>query len=352
MAVELSTIPLYLYAMYSVTPATSDAAKAVHGVVIEEMLHLALAGNTLLAVGGTPKLYDPKVIPAYPTSMLGRVPELPLHLRQMTKENLTTFTQLELPESAGGNPEADSYHTLGQFYQAIEEGLTYLSSHDRHLFKTASANAQFPPDSIYKPKVQDTGGLITVTNLTSALQALKIIVDQGEGKAGPGRPFDDDKKLEKDHYDIFLELQQGPTTWKVLPVVTDPTTVGYLGEDPRVYAVSLTFDAAYCYLLLTLQKLWTLSSSASRKKLGDNIFPIMTGTLKPLADFLTQRQIGKGNVAAPTFGYFEYKSHQELKQLKGAISLAIFAYTGNSQAQTELGKVQGAINKLGDINDV
>lgn len=80
--------------------------------------------------------------------------------------------------------------------------------------------------------------MITVTNLTSALQALKIIVDQGEGKAGPGRPFDDDKKLEKDHYDIFLELQQGPTTWKVLPVVTDPTTVGYLGEDPRVYAVS------------------------------------------------------------------------------------------------------------------
>ena len=30
-AVELSTIPLYLYAMYSVTPATSDVAKAVHG---------------------------------------------------------------------------------------------------------------------------------------------------------------------------------------------------------------------------------------------------------------------------------------------------------------------------------
>lgn len=63
-------------------------------VVIEEMLHLALAGNTLLAVGGTPKLYDPKIIPAYPTPMLGRVPELILHLRQMTKENLNTFIQV------------------------------------------------------------------------------------------------------------------------------------------------------------------------------------------------------------------------------------------------------------------
>lgn len=64
------------------------------GVVIEEMLHLALAGNTLLAVGGTPILYDPKIIPAYPTPMLGRVPELTLHLRQMTKENLNTFIQV------------------------------------------------------------------------------------------------------------------------------------------------------------------------------------------------------------------------------------------------------------------
>ena len=34
MAVELSTIPLYLYAMYSVTPSTSDAANAVHGTFL------------------------------------------------------------------------------------------------------------------------------------------------------------------------------------------------------------------------------------------------------------------------------------------------------------------------------
>jgi len=353
MAVELSTIPLYLYAMYSVTPATSDAAKAVHGVVIEEMLHLALAGNTLTAVGGTPKLYDPKIIPAYPTPMLGRVPELTLHLRQMTKENLGTFIQLELPESAGGKPEPDLYQTLGQFYQAIEDGLTYLNGKDPNLFKTASINAQFPPDSIYTPRVADAGGLVTVTDLPSALQALTIIVDQGEGKPGPGRPFDDDQKLEKDHYDIFLDLQGGAATWAVLPVLTDPTTPGYLGEDPKIYAVSLTFDAAYCYLLLTLQKLWTVSSPASRDKLSSNIFPIMIGILGPLARFLTQQQIGSaGQVAAPTFGFFEYKSPQELSQLKGAISLAIIAYVGNTGAQAALISVQGTINGLVDINSV
>lgn len=78
-------------------------------------------------------------------------------------------------------------------------GLTFLDGHDPLLFNTASVNAQFPPGSIYTPQVDDAGGLVTVTDLPSALQALTTIVDQGEGKPGPGRPFDDDKKLEKDH---------------------------------------------------------------------------------------------------------------------------------------------------------
>jgi hypothetical protein len=57
------------------------------------MLHLSLAGNILLAVGGQPRLYDPLVIPSYPMLMPGPVPDLVLQLRSMTKENLETFIQ-------------------------------------------------------------------------------------------------------------------------------------------------------------------------------------------------------------------------------------------------------------------
>jgi hypothetical protein len=113
MAVELSTIPLYLYGMYSVNnaPAVSGAVRGASscyldfialtcfvgsGVVVEEMLHLCLAGNALLAVGGTPKLYDPDIIPKYPGPMRGRKPELTLQLREMTKENLQTFIDVRL----------------------------------------------------------------------------------------------------------------------------------------------------------------------------------------------------------------------------------------------------------------
>ena len=55
------------------------------------MLHLSLAGNILRAVGGTPLLYDPLIIPQYPMLMPGRVPDLELNLRALTKENLQTF---------------------------------------------------------------------------------------------------------------------------------------------------------------------------------------------------------------------------------------------------------------------
>jgi len=117
-AVELSTIPLYLFAQYTVKvpqkyandpryvdPVVSAVKseeidlslyphtylKLCAGVVTEEMLHLSLAGNILKAIGGEPKLYDPDVIPVYPGRMLHRVPKLTLWLREMTKKNLDTF---------------------------------------------------------------------------------------------------------------------------------------------------------------------------------------------------------------------------------------------------------------------
>lgn len=55
------------------------------------MLHLSLAGNILRAVGGTPKLYDPHIIPTYPMLLPGRIPDLELHLRTMTKDHLQTY---------------------------------------------------------------------------------------------------------------------------------------------------------------------------------------------------------------------------------------------------------------------
>jgi hypothetical protein len=345
MAVELSTIPLYLYGMYSVKDAPA-VVKAVHGVVLEEMLHLSLAGNTLLAVGGTPKLYDPEIISAYPTPMLGRTPELILSLRKMTKENLQTYIDLELPEASDAPAQPDEYQTLGQFYKAIEQGLTFLSKYPG-LFNPATTSSQFGPGSVFTPHPADAGGLVFVTDLPSALTALTTIVDQGEGNP---RPFDDPSRAENDHYDIFLNLQKD-AQWEVFPVVTDPTTAAYFHLDKKIYAVSRTVDASFCYLLLTLEKLWTVSSVDGRQKLIDAMFPLMSGILAPLARFLVQQPIGSaGEVAAPCFGYYPFGSpDRALTDLMQEIQAAIEAYVGNVNAQAQLTSVQTTIGELVDI---
>jgi len=65
-AIELehSTIPPYLYALYSLAPgANKEVAEIIESVVIEEMLHITLASNVLNALGGTPVLDRPDGVP-------------------------------------------------------------------------------------------------------------------------------------------------------------------------------------------------------------------------------------------------------------------------------------------------
>ena len=57
--VEHSTIPLYLTALFSIANGSEVAAATIHSVVIEEMLHMTIAANTLNAVGGAPMIDAP-----------------------------------------------------------------------------------------------------------------------------------------------------------------------------------------------------------------------------------------------------------------------------------------------------
>ena len=64
---ELSTIPPYLCALYTIHPEGNDEAKLViRSVVVEEMLHMVLAANVLNAIGGDPRVAGPEHAPRYP----------------------------------------------------------------------------------------------------------------------------------------------------------------------------------------------------------------------------------------------------------------------------------------------
>jgi hypothetical protein len=176
------------------------------------------------------------------------------------------------------------------------------------------------------------------------MEAINIIVDQGEGNPGP---FDDPDHLEQDHCAIFTDLQTGKETWDVHPVRTNPKTIDYWKEDKRIYQVrrtlwfslmlsswwigkvSVTLHAVYCFLLLNIEKLWGINSADGRRDLVlGNLFSIMKGVLAPLAQFLVQQPIGeKDETAGPSFCFYWFKTGKSaLAQVQEEMQAAIDAY--------------------------
>ena len=65
-------------------------------IVLQEMLHLTLAGNLLTALGGTPKLYHPRVNRPYPRSMFlpqGQNPRIEMDLEAACRQHLQTLQE-------------------------------------------------------------------------------------------------------------------------------------------------------------------------------------------------------------------------------------------------------------------
>jgi hypothetical protein len=312
-ALELSTIPLYLYAAYSIqtqsysrwSPGMS-AVRTIRSVVIEEMLHLCLARNLLVAIGGEIRFYDRDFIPVYPAPMLHRVPTLMLQLEPCSPTLMQdVFMPLELPAKADAPSQPDSYNTIGQFYAAIVDGFKRLES---ELFAEPHADLQY--DKAYWN--QDGGGApFAVTNLQTALEAITTIVEQGEG-AAPGddevplSPADPVAGLEEfSHYAKFSRIAAGidglGTVW---PVPTNPTRADFSGSAEELATL---FDAAYCYVLCMIDALYALSTDtrqpgehSPRYGMERTFIAAMGGLLYPIAD-----QLVRAN-AAPTFGYYAF----------------------------------------------
>jgi hypothetical protein len=178
-AIELehATIPVYLYALYSLDVARNpQIVEIIESVVFEEMLHMTLAANVLNALGGTPAIGQPGFIPEYPGPLPGGVEsELTVSLRPFSMEQLALFLAIEQPEnphiyqSCSDDLDADKPITIGQFYTAISVALGQLG------------DAAFvrPPRHQVGPELMTNA--VVVTDVASAQKALAIIIDQGEG---------------------------------------------------------------------------------------------------------------------------------------------------------------------------
>jgi hypothetical protein len=99
-AIELehSTLPPYLCTLYSLKDGSNEEARAVlQSVALEEMLHLTLAANILNAIGGTPVLESPRLMPGHPTTLPHSDGSVILSLRPFSKEAVEGFMAFERP---------------------------------------------------------------------------------------------------------------------------------------------------------------------------------------------------------------------------------------------------------------
>jgi len=272
---ELTTIPPYLCALYSIKDGHNLPAQAlIRGVVMEEMLHVTLAANLLNAIGGTPRLADADVVPRYPGKLPHSDGKLTVKLLPFSPAAIAAFRAIEHPAPAGARAQGHAYHTIGQFYEAIADGF-------RRLVKAKGARAVFRGDAarqVTPTHYYGAGGEpIVVTDLESALHAIAEICEQGEGF--DGTIHDDDTQFgqpdELAHYYRFTEIalgrsylpsdtpRSGPTGPEFLvdwdaayPMRPDPKMRRWK-DRPDVHALMLACNRRYSDLLYTLEEAFT-----------------------------------------------------------------------------------------------
>lgn len=324
---EHATIPPYLTALYSIHPgANPEARQIIRAVVVEEMLHLTLAANILNAVGGKPDLTAPGFVPAFPAHLPDGEEDFEVGLRRFSPEAVETFLSIERPAEATGegvrtvrrapasNPlgaaRADDgeehFYSIGEFYQAVEQGLETLHARMGDALFCGDPARQVGPEMYYS----GGGGLTTVTDLASAKAALDLIAEQGEGVSGA--IFDEDGEIA--HYYRFQQLVLGryyepgdapgapsggpvPVDWDaVFPIRTDARVADY-PQGSELRAAAEAFNRGYASFLALVTRAFDgeprllVEGMAGMFRVKDEMGRLMR---TPLGD-------GSGLHAAPTF---------------------------------------------------
>lgn len=224
-AIELehSTIPPYLTALLSLKPGTNQRiAQLLRSIVVQEMLHMSISSNILIAIGGRPAINQRGFIPTYPGP-------LPMHVGGGLQVGIEAFSidvvknvfmAIEEPEhpipvqtrTLGAALPEPEFATIGEFYDAIKEQIVKLGP---SIFTVGTAPPQvvssmwFPPDKLFP-----------ITGPDSACAAIDIIKLEGEGTSVTPYESPDDPA----HYYKFGEIAAGKA------IVTTPSGYAYAGE--------------------------------------------------------------------------------------------------------------------------
>lgn len=271
MKLELSTLPPYLTALYSIPEGTNfESIGIIRSVAMEEMYHFTLAGNILNAVGGKVEVDTKDFVPTYPGYLPDISHELVVSLLTFSPDAIALFMRIEEPEDPPKFEDISSdsgYQTIGQFYAAVENLLDFICDlfPDDWVF-TGDPNLQIDSNYYY-----GGGGIVKpVHNRPSAKWAIRTIVDQGEGLEKGTKVCDGDHQFgqepEPAHYYRFQEIQlkqqykcsdkPGHPTGETFEVdydaapaiIKNPKSKEY-AKYPEIAAKNLHFNQHYMHLL-------------------------------------------------------------------------------------------------------
>lgn len=309
-AVELehATIPPYLTAMYSLMPGTNaEVARLLRGIVIEEMLHMTISANVLVAIGGHPQINKRRFVPRYPGPLpMGIGHDLVVPIKAFSKELVRdVFMKIEEPEHPipvrAAAEAAPQYATIGEFYAAIKEKIGELG------------NGVF----VVGPDKQvltwfDPARLFPIVDVPSAQRALDVIVVEGEGT--PTDPFE--SPGEPAHYYRFGEIAAGRRIVKTdtgyayagEPIPFDPAGVYPMADNPtpdlyppgsQAAVLSAAFTYSYSCVLNALHEAFNGRPAAIDAAMG-LMFQLRLQAQTLMATPLPR---GGGRTAGPVFRY-------------------------------------------------
>ena len=275
MQLELSTIPPYLTALYSIIEGCNLEIKdLIRSIVMQEMLHLLQATNILIAIGGDPKIDNSSVVPHYPTIGLpgGVLPRLRVSLKKLTLMHVyEVFMGIEVPHNNSVDlPGGEiTNNTIGQFYKKINDCIHVLGD-SIFLESRVGRQVDWP-----WPNHTLIGKLYVVTNVSSASDAIKEITEQGEG-VSPFDPKQGDLLLSRlAHFYKYEEIvcqrkliktEHGGYAYEGRPIPYNPQGVWPMKANPRsadiplnnnCYTEAKAFHGAYRALLRNLQEIFS-----------------------------------------------------------------------------------------------
>ncbi|MGQ4488535.1 ferritin-like protein [Streptomyces sp. SAS_281] len=352
---EHATLPPYLTALYSLHPGkNSDAWHVIRVVAVEEMLHLTLVANVLNAVGGTPDLTKPGFVPNYPTRLPCGPDDFEVHLRPFSREALDTFLKIEKPAQAadeedrfvpmdwaalglasdGAVPPAEKlteleesgtvlglvpgdptlrFLSIGEFYEEIVRGINHLEDQARQAgttIFTGDPARQVTPEYFYS----GGGDVIEVTGRDTAVAALTLVAEQGEGLHGG--IFDSHDEIA--HYYRFQQLEKGRyyqkgdtpghpsgpdvnVDWDAAYPVKPDIKLADLAGEPEILAAAEEFNRSYATFLTNINLAYNGRPDLLLKAVWE-MFRIRDSMNRLIRNPIRNPLTGHGGVhAGPTF---------------------------------------------------